>query len=102
MSTIEGAVRSLLRDELRAAGFVPAASKLYRPAPGVVARPALVRRVRAAAPDLVTVTAPAGYGKSTFAAELTAGDTRPTAWVSLGATERAPASLLTYIALALD
>jgi LuxR family maltose regulon positive regulatory protein len=51
---------------------------------------------------VVTVTAPAGYGKSTFVAELAAADPRPTAWVSLTAAENDPAALLTYVALALD
>jgi LuxR family maltose regulon positive regulatory protein len=99
---VEGVPRSLVRDELAAIGFVPAASKLYRPAPGLVPRSALVDRVRAARADVVTVTAPAGYGKSTFAAELCAGDARPTAWVSLSAAEDEPAALLSYVALALD
>jgi LuxR family maltose regulon positive regulatory protein len=50
----------------------------------------------------VTVTAPAGYGKSTFVAELAAADPRPTAWVSLTAAENDPTALLTYVALAID
>ena len=89
-------------DELDVVGFVPSASKLYRPQPGLVPRTALVERVRACDADVVTVTAPAGYGKSTFVAELSGGDPRPTAWVSLTAAEDDPAALLTYIALALD
>ena len=89
-------------DELDVVGFVPSASKLHRPKPGLVPRTALVERVRAYAADVVTVTAPAGYGKSTFVAELSGGDPRPTAWVSLTAAEDDPAALLTYIALALD
>ena len=89
-------------DELDVVGFVPSASKLYRPQPGLVPRTALVERVRAYDADVVTVTAPAGYGKSTFVAELSGGDPRPTAWVSLTAAEDDPAALLTYIALALD
>src|SRR5262249_8786270 len=48
------------------------------------------------------VTAPAGYGKSTFVAELAADDARPTAWVSLTEAENDPAILLSYVALALD
>jgi LuxR family maltose regulon positive regulatory protein len=102
MIDVEGVRRGLVRDELAAIGFVPTASKLYRPPRGLVPRSALVERVRAAGADVLTVTAPAGYGKSTFAAELSAGDPRPTAWVSLSATEDEPAGLLTYVALALD
>ncbi len=93
---------SSVGDELDVVGFVPSASKLYRPKPGLVPRTALVERVRACDADVVTVTAPAGYGKSTFVAELSGGDPRPTAWVSLTAAEDDPAALLTYIALALD
>jgi LuxR family maltose regulon positive regulatory protein len=102
MSGIEGALCSRVRDELAAVGFAATSSKLYRPSPGVVSRSTLLGEVRAANADIVTVTAPAGYGKSTFVAELTAVDSRPTAWVSLTATENDPASLLTYVALALD
>ena len=62
----------------------------------------MVDRVRASGGDVVTVTAPAGYGKSTFIAELVAADPRPTAWVSLTVAENDPAALLTYVALAID
>ena len=50
----------------------------------------------------MVVTAPAGYGKSTFLAEMAANDARPAAWVSLTPVENDPASFLAYIALALD
>src|SRR5262245_37404965 len=99
---IEGASSSPLRIELDAIGFVPSASKLYRPSPGLVSRAALTERVRRRQPDVVAVTAPAGYGKSTVLAELAAADPRPTAWLSVTAAEADPASLLTYIALAMD
>jgi LuxR family maltose regulon positive regulatory protein len=102
MSMVDGVLRNSLRDELTSIGFLPVVSKLYQPAPGTVSRSQLVRRVRAADASLVLVTAPAGYGKSSFVAELTAGDLRPTAWVSLGSTDSDPAVLLTYVALALD
>ena len=102
MSRVEGALRHSVREGLDGLGFAPAPAKLYPPAPGIVPRSALVDRVCAARPDVVTVTAPAGYGKSTFVAELTAEDRRPTAWVSVTAVDNDPASLLTYVALALD
>jgi len=102
MAEVEGALRRSVRDELRHIGSVPAASKLYRPSPGVVPRTSVVDRVQAGGGDVVTVTAPAGYGKSTFVAELAAADPRPTAWVSLTAAENDPAALLTYVALAID
>src|SRR6476619_6317824 len=95
-------LRSSVGEELEAIGFVPIASKLYQPAPGIVSRSSLVDRVRARQGDVVAVTAPAGYGKSTFIAELVAADPRPVAWLSLSPTENDPAALLTYIALALD
>ena len=91
-----------MRDELEAVGFVPTASKLYRPSPGLVPRSALVDRVRARHARRRHGDGAGGYGKSTFVAELTAGDPRPTAWVSLTGAENDPAALLTYIALALD
>ena len=102
MAEVEGALRSSVRDELRHIGSVPAASKLFRPAPGLVPRTSAVERVHARDGDVVTVTAPAGYGKSTFVAELAATDPRPTAWVSLTAAENDPAALLTYVAMAID
>lgn len=91
-----------LQDELEPAGFVPVASKLYAPAPGLVSRRRLLERVGAARSDLVVVVAPAGYGKSTFLAELTADGDRPTAWLSLSASDDDPATLLAYVASALD
>ena len=51
---------------------------------------------------MIAVTAPAGYGKSTFVAELAARDPRPSAWLSLTAAENDPAVFLSYLALALD
>ncbi len=102
MSDVEGALRSALRMELGAVGFVPTASKLHAPSPGVVPRSVLVEQVSAARADVITVTAPAGYGKSTFIADFVADDPRPAAWVSLSATDNDPATLLTYVALAID
>src|SRR5215207_1415041 len=102
MAEIEGALRRSVRDELHHIGSMPAASKLYRPSPGLVPRTSLVDRVQSRDGEVVTVTAPAGYGKSTFVAELAAADPRPTAWISLTAAENDPAALLTYVALAID
>src|SRR5262245_47652519 len=102
MRGFAGTLRASVRDQLEVVGFVPTASKLYRPSPGLVSRKALVEQVRARGGDVIAVTAPAGYGKSTFVAELTAHDSRPTAWVSLTAAENDPAVLLSYVALALD
>ena len=102
MIEVEGALRSSVRDELESVGFVPTASKLYRPSPGTVPRSALVKHVEAQRSDVVVVTAPAGYGKSTFLAELAANDGRTVAWVSLTPGENEPAEFLAYLALALD
>jgi LuxR family maltose regulon positive regulatory protein len=91
-----------VRDELAAIGFVPLASSLYRPPPGLVVRSTLLERLQAVPSDVMCVTAPAGYGKSSFLVQLTAHDPRPTAWVSLTSAEDDPAHLLMYIAAALD
>jgi LuxR family maltose regulon positive regulatory protein len=49
---------------------------------------------------LVAVTAPAGYGKSTFLAECAAAEERPVAWVSLDPFDDDPATLLASLASA--
>jgi LuxR family maltose regulon positive regulatory protein len=98
----EGVLHDGVRTALTSVGFVPMASKLYRPMPGIVARSSLLERVRCAGADVVTVTAPAGYGKSTFAAELVADDPRQSAWISLTRDENDPPTILSYVALALD
>jgi LuxR family maltose regulon positive regulatory protein len=50
----------------------------------------------------VSVTAPAGYGKTTLLAQWAALDARPFAWISLEERDNDPASLLTYLAAAAD
>jgi LuxR family transcriptional regulator, maltose regulon positive regulatory protein len=62
------------------------ASKLTMPVhrPGSVRRAGLVNRLRVArAAALVLVTAPAGYGKTTLAADWARRDDRPFAWYSV-------------------
>jgi LuxR family maltose regulon positive regulatory protein len=79
-------------------------AKLAVPAvrPGIVARPGLVNRLRAAtAQQLLTVVAPAGYGKTTLLAQWAERDERACAWVSLDEGDDDPAVLLQYIAAAL-
>jgi LuxR family maltose regulon positive regulatory protein len=68
--------------------------------PGAVSRRALIERARASGARVVSVTAPAGYGKSTLLAEWAASDDRTVAWVSLDRTDVDPASLLSVIAAA--
>src|SRR5215210_5842022 len=80
-------------------------SKLYRPAirPGVVPRPSLLARLRAArSVPTVAVVAPAGYGKTTLLALWAQDDDRQFAWVSLDAHDNDPIVLLTHLAVALD
>jgi ATP/maltotriose-dependent transcriptional regulator MalT len=78
MVQVEGVLSRSVRDELRHIASVPTASKLFQPSPGLVSRTSVVQRVQARDGDVVTVTAPAGYGKSSFIAELAAADPRPT------------------------
>ena len=54
-----------------------------RPRVGGVPRARLVAAARSSACRFVGVTAPAGYGKSTFLAEWAAAEDRHVAWVSL-------------------
>ncbi|MEI3846155.1 MULTISPECIES: AAA family ATPase [unclassified Microbacterium] len=68
--------------------------------PGAVSRRGLIERARASGARVVSVTAPAGYGKSTLLAEWAASDDRRVAWVSLDRTDVDPASLLSVIASA--
>ena len=73
------------------------------PRPGSVRRTALVNRLRAARRmPLVSIVAPAGYGKTTTLAQWTARDDRPCAWVSVDRRDDDPVCLLTHVAAALD
>lgn len=67
---------------------------------GAVSRGALIDRARDSGARVVSVTAPAGYGKSTLLAEWADTDDRTVAWVSLDRTDADPASLLAVIAAA--
>jgi LuxR family maltose regulon positive regulatory protein len=80
-------------------------SKLYQPTirPGVVPRPSLLARLRAArSVPTVAVVAPAGYGKTTLLGLWAQDDDRPFAWLSLDAHDNDPIVLLTHLAVALD
>jgi LuxR family maltose regulon positive regulatory protein len=68
---------------------------------GLVARPALVNRLRREAAPVVSVVAPAGYGKTTLLAQWAAAESRPVAWLSLDARDNDPAVLLTHAVAAL-
>jgi LuxR family maltose regulon positive regulatory protein len=70
---------------------------------GLVSRTALVNRLRAETfCPVVTVTAPAGYGKTTLLAQWAARDPRPFAWVSIDERDNDPFVLLRHVAAALD
>src|SRR5215470_15517209 len=71
-----------------------------RPRPGTVSRGDLAETARSSACRLVAVTAPAGYGKSTFLAEWAAAEDRRVAWVSLDRFDDDPAVLLVSLASA--
>jgi LuxR family maltose regulon positive regulatory protein len=68
----------------------------------VVSRAALIERLRGDDTDIVAVTAPPGYGKTTMLAEWVSSDERRCAWLSLDARDNDPVVLLTYVAAALD
>jgi LuxR family maltose regulon positive regulatory protein len=70
------------------------------PRPGVVSHADLVEAARSSDCRLVAVTAPAGYGKSTFLAEWAAAENRRVAWVSLDRFDDDPAMLLVSLASA--
>ena len=70
------------------------------PRPGAVSRSGLVKTARSSGCRLVAITAPAGYGKSTFLAEWAASENRRVAWVSLDRFDDDPATLLVSLASA--
>ena len=71
-----------------------------QPRPGTVSRSELVATACSTGCRLVAVTAPAGYGKSTFLTEWAATEERPVAWVSLDRFDDDPATLLASLASA--
>jgi len=71
-----------------------------RPRPAAVSRAGLVNAARSSDCPLVAVTAPAGYGKSTFLAEWAEAEDRRVAWASLDRFDDDPAMLLVSLASA--
>jgi LuxR family transcriptional regulator, maltose regulon positive regulatory protein len=87
------------------AAFEVIPSKLTIPTerPGHVHRTGLVTRLRTARDArVVSIAAPAGYGKSTLLGQWAARDGRPFAWVSLDHRDNDPVVLLTNVAAAVD
>src|SRR6478672_10794444 len=81
------------------------ASKLRRPLmrPGTVPRSLLIDRLMRDDPaPIVSVVAPAGYGKSTLLSQWAERNGQAFAWVSVEEPDNDPRVLLTYIAKALD
>ncbi|MDH3752708.1 MAG: LuxR C-terminal-related transcriptional regulator [Acidimicrobiia bacterium] len=85
-------------------GLAPARSKLYPPRSrvGQISRARVVERLRMMAWDVLLVTAPAGYGKSTMLAEVAEGDGRATAWLTIDDADNDPTVLLAGVAVALE
>ena len=71
-----------------------------RPRPAAVSRAGLVEAARSSGRRLVAITAPAGYGKSTFLAQWAQAENRRVAWVSLDRFDDDPAMLLVSLASA--
>ncbi len=81
------------------------ASKLLRPLlrPGTVGRSSLIERLGRVNPrPIVSVVAPAGYGKTTLLSQWAERNGQSFAWVSVDEGDNDPKILLTYIAEALD
>ena len=80
-------------------------SKLRPPParPGTVRRSWLLERLARGDPrPVVSVVAPAGYGKTTLLSQWAERDGRAFAWVSVDERDNDPKVLLTYVAQALD
>ena len=91
----------------RAGGPVPDlfASKLLRPLlrPGTVRRSPLIERLARGDPrPIVSVVAPAGYGKTTLLSQWAERSGQAFAWVSVDEADNDPKVLLSYVAAALD
>src|SRR5215467_7267784 len=71
-----------------------------RPRPGTVSHGDLVELARSSDRRVIAVTAPAGYGKTTFLTEWATAEDRCVAWVSLDSFDDDPAAMLTSLASA--
>ena len=104
---VESDVRQRDGRAQRAGGsaFDLVASKLHRPLirPGTVRRSSLVERLARSGPcPVVSVVAPAGYGKTTLLSQWAERNGLAFAWVSVDEADNDPKVLLSYVAEALD
>ena len=94
--------------EARRAGgpaFDLSEAKLWRPRarPGSIRRSSLIEQLRRnASRPIVSVVAPAGYGKTTLLAQWAERNGHTFAWVSVDEADNDPKVLLTYVAEALN
>ena len=105
----------MTNSDVRAAGDRPGriggaaydlvAAKLLRPLarPGTIRRSPLIERLaKDNSHPIVSVVAPAGYGKTTLLSQWAEADDQAFAWVSMDEADNDPRVLLTYVAEALD
>lgn len=78
-------------------------TKFHIPAPraGLVPRPRLLERMGLSG-KLILICAPAGFGKTTLASCLLAGQDRPVAWLSLDEADNDPHRFFSYLISALN
>ena len=90
----------------RAAGpaFDLVAAKLLHPPvrTETVSRSLLIKRLANDSRPIVSIVAPAGYGKTTLLAQWAESNGQAFAWVSVDEKDNDPKVLLTYVAEALD
>ncbi len=103
----DGDVRQRHGRSRRAGGsaFDLVASKLRPPLirPGTVRRSSLLERLAGGGPGpVVSVVAPAGYGKTTLLSQWAERNGQAFAWVSVDEADNDPKVLLSYVAEALD
>lgn len=84
-------------------GLIGRKTDVPRVRTGSVRRDALILRLEAStAKRVVSVSAPAGYGKTTLLAQWAADEGRPFAWVSLDERDNDPILLLRYVLASLE
>jgi LuxR family transcriptional regulator, maltose regulon positive regulatory protein len=104
---VDGDVGQRTEQVYRRSGLAPdlLRSKLRRPVtrPGTLRRSPLIEKLaRDNSRPIVSVAAPAGYGKTTLLSQWAERNGKAFAWVSVDDKDNDPKVLLTYIAAALD